>query len=87
MEAHPYHFTTLHPLTVIITDVENDSDPVADVDPDILARIVCSDLKPRKAPGLGKVYNFSRRYRALHTLGSGLYLIIKTKVCFKSFVT
>ena len=35
-EAHSYHFTPLHSLNDNVTDTDNDSDPVADVDPDTL---------------------------------------------------
>ena len=57
VEAHSYHFTPLNSLNDISADTDNDSDLVADVDPDSLIRIVCSELKNGKAPGLDKVYN------------------------------
>ena len=57
MEAYSYHFTPLNSLNDISTDTDNDSDLLADVDPDALIRIVRSELKNGKAPGLDKVYN------------------------------
>ena len=57
VEAHSYHFTPLNSLNDISTDTDDDRDLVADVDPDALIRIVRSELKNGKAPGLGKVYN------------------------------
>ena len=44
-EAHPYHFTPLDSLNDNLTDTDNDSDLVADVDPDNLTRIVGYKLK------------------------------------------
>ena len=40
VEAHSYHFTPLNSLYDNITDTDDDSDLVADVDPDTLIRIV-----------------------------------------------
>ena len=40
VEAHSYHFTPLDSLHDNITDTDDDSDLVADVDPDTLIRIV-----------------------------------------------
>ena len=40
IEAHSYHFTPLDSLYDNITDTDDDSDLVADVDPDTLIRIV-----------------------------------------------
>ena len=40
VEAHSYHFTSLDSLHDDITDTDDDSDLVADVDPDTLIRIV-----------------------------------------------
>ena len=56
MEAHSYHFTPLDSLHDNVTDTGNDSDLVADVDPDTLIRIVRSELKIGKAPGIDSVY-------------------------------
>ena len=57
VEAHSYHFTTLNSLNNISTDTDDDSDLVADVDPDALIRMVRSELRNGKVPGLDKVYN------------------------------
>ena len=40
VEAHSYHFTPLDSLHDKITDTDDDSDLVTDVDPDTLIRIV-----------------------------------------------
>ena len=45
VEAHSYHFTPLDSLHDNITDTDDDSDLVADVDPDTLIRIVRTELK------------------------------------------
>ena len=45
MEAHLYHFTPLHSLNDNITDMDDDSDLEAHVDPDTLIRIVRPELK------------------------------------------
>ena len=45
VEAHSYHFTPLDSLNDNVTDTDDDSDLVADVDPDTLIRIVLSELK------------------------------------------
>ena len=39
-ESHSYHFTSLDSLRNNVTDTDDDSDLVADVDPDTLIRIV-----------------------------------------------
>ena len=52
VEAHSYHFTPLNSLNDISTDTDDDSDLVADVDPNALIRIVRSEQKNGKAPGL-----------------------------------
>ena len=57
VEAHSSHFTTLHSLHHNVTDNGDDSDLVADVDRDTLVRIVRSELKNVKAPGIETVYN------------------------------
>ena len=43
--AHSYHFTPLDSIHDSITDANDDSDLVADVDPDTLIRIVRTELK------------------------------------------
>ena len=45
VEAHPYHFTPLDSLHHNVTDTDDNSELVADVDPDTLIRIVRSELK------------------------------------------
>ena len=45
VEAHSYHFTPLNSLYDNITDTDDDSDLVADVDPDTLIRIVRTEQK------------------------------------------
>ena len=47
MEAHSYHFTPpLDSLNDITTDTDDDSDLVADVDPDTLIRIARMHANP-----------------------------------------
>ena len=60
-EAHSYHFTLLDSLHDNITDTDDNSDLVADVDPDTLIRTVCSELKNGKAPGTDNVHNDIQR--------------------------
>ena len=57
VEAHSYHFTPLDALNDNTTDTDDDSDLVADVDPDTLIHIVHHELKNGKAPGMDNVYN------------------------------
>ena len=57
VEAHLYHFTQLDRLHDNVTDTDDNSDLVADVDPGTLIRIVRSKLKSGKAPGKENVYN------------------------------
>ena len=45
VEDHSYHFTPLDSLNNNVTDTDDDSDLVADVDPDTLSSIVSSQLK------------------------------------------
>ena len=52
-----YHFTPLDSLNDNVTDADDNSDLVADVDPDTLIRIVRSELKNDKAPGIDNVYS------------------------------
>ena len=62
VEAHSPHFTLLESLHDNITDTDDDSDLVADVDPDTLIRIVRTELKNGKAPGIDmSTTSFSRR--------------------------
>ena len=57
METHSYHFTPLNSPNNISTSTDDDSDLVADVEPDALIRIVCSEIKDGKTPGLDKIYH------------------------------
>ena len=57
IEAHSYHFTPLDSIHDSTTDTDDDSDLVADVDPDTLIRIVRTELKNGKAPGIDNVHN------------------------------
>ena len=57
VEAHSYHFTPLNSLHDNITDTDDDSNLVADVDPDTLIRVVRTELKNVKAPCNDNVYN------------------------------
>ena len=45
VEAHPYHFPTSESINNNLTDTDDDSDLVADVDPDTLIRIVRLEQK------------------------------------------
>ena len=45
VEVHSYHFTPLDSLNDNTTDTDDDSDLVADVNPDTLTRIVRHELK------------------------------------------
>ena len=83
VEAYPYHFTPLDSLHDNITDTDDDSDLVADVDPDTLIRIVRNELKNGKAPGIDNVYNIILK-KAIGTgfynvFGPRLYHITKTR--------
>ena len=51
VEAHSYHFTPLDSFNDNLTDTEDESDLLADVDPDNVIRIVCCELENGKAPG------------------------------------
>ena len=72
VEAHSYHFTSLDLLHDNITDTNDDSDLIADVDPDTLIRIVRTELKNGKAPGIDNVYNiiFNK------AIGTGFYKVL-----------
>ena len=69
LEAHPYHFTPLDSLHDNITDTDDDSDLVADGDPDTLIRIARTELKNGKAPGIDNVYNIILK----KAIGTGFY--------------
>ena len=57
VEAHSHHFTPVDSLHDNVTDTDDNRDLVVDVDPETLIRIVRSELKNGKAPGIGIVYN------------------------------
>ena len=61
IEVHSYHFTPLDSLHDNITDTDDDSDLVADVDPDTFICIVQTELENGKAPGIDNVYNIILR--------------------------
>ena len=72
VEAHSYHFTPLKSLYDNITATDDDSDLVADVDPDTLIRIVRTELKNGKAPGIDNVYNIILK----KAIGTGFYKVL-----------
>ena len=72
IEVHTYHFTPLDSLNDIKTDTDDDSDLVADVDPDTLIRIVRHELKNNKAPGIDNVYNDILK----KAIGTGFYKLL-----------
>ena len=72
VEAHSYHFTQLDSLHDNITDTDDDSDLVADVDPGTLVGIVRTELKNGKAPGIDNVYNIILK----KAIGTGFYKVL-----------
>ena len=54
------------------TDTDDDSDLVADVDPDTLIRIVRTELKNGKAPGIDNVYSIILK----KAIGTGFYKVL-----------
>ena len=72
VEAHSYHFTPLNSLYDNITDTDDDSDLVADVDLDTLIRIVRTELRNGKAPGIDNVYNIILK----KAIGTGFYKVL-----------
>ena len=72
VEAHSYYFTPLDSLHDNITDTDDDSDLVADVDPDNLIRTVRTELQNGKAPGIDNVYSIILK-KAIRT---GLYKVL-----------
>ena len=72
VEAHSHHFTPLDSLHDNITDTDDDSDLVADVDPDTLIRIVRTEVKNGKAPGIDNVYNIILK----KAIGTGFYKVL-----------
>ena len=72
VEAHSYHFTPLDSLNDNTSDTDDDSDLVADVDPDTLIRIIRHELKNGKAPGIDNVYNDILK----KAIGAGFYKLL-----------
>ena len=72
VEAHSYHFTPLDSLHDNITDTDDDSDLVADVDPDTFICIVRTELKNGKASGIDNVYNIILK----KAIGTGFYKVL-----------
>ena len=69
MKAPSYHFTQLDSFHDNITDTDDDSDFVADVDPDTIVCIVRSELKHGKATGIDNICNDLLKKR----IGAGFY--------------
>ena len=72
VEAHSYHFTPLDSIHNSTIDTDDDGDLVADVDPDTLIRIVRTELKNGKAPGIDNVYNIILK----KAIGTGFYKLL-----------
>ena len=72
VEAHSYHFTPLDSIHDSTRDTDDDSDLVADVDPDTLIRIVRTELKHGKAAGIDNVYNIILK----KAIGTGFYKLL-----------
>ena len=72
VEAHSYHFTPLDSFHDNITDTDDDSDLVADIDSDTLIRMVRTELKNGKAPGIDNVYNNILK----KAIGTGFYKVL-----------
>ena len=71
VEAHSYHFTPFDSLHDNITDIDDDSHLVADVDPDTLIHIARTELKNGKAPGIDNIYNIIQK----KAIGTGFYKV------------
>ena len=71
-EAHSYHFTPLDSLHDNITDTDDDNNLVGDVDPDTLIRIVRTEPKNGKAPGIRNVHNIILK----KAIGTGFYRVL-----------
>ena len=72
VEAHSYHFTPPDSIHDSITDTDDDSDLVADVDPDTLIRMVRTELKIGKAPGRDNVSSIILK----KAIGTGFYKVL-----------
>ena len=71
-EAHSYHFRPLDSLHDNITDTDDDSNLVADVDPNTLICIVSSEPKNGKAPSIDNFYNINFK----KAIGTGFYKVL-----------
>ena len=83
VEAHSHHITPLDSVSNNVTDTDDHSDLVAQVDPDPLICTVPSEIKNGKAPGIDNVYNDILK-KAIGTgfytfFGSSSYRIIETR--------
>ena len=72
IEAPSYHFTPSDSLHDNITDTDDTSSLVADVNPDTLIHIVRSELKNGKAQGIDNVYNDILK----KAIGTGFYKLL-----------
>ena len=72
VDANSYHFTPLDSLHDNVTGADDNRDQVAGVDPGTLIRIVRSELKNGKAPGIDNVYNDILK----KAIGTGSYKIL-----------
>ena len=72
VEAYPCHFTPFDSLNDNLTDTDDGSDSVVDVDPDTLSRIVDYELKNGKALGIDNVYNGIPK----KAIGTGFYKLL-----------
>ena len=72
VEAHSYHFTPLDSIHDSRADTDDDSDLVADVNPDTLICIVRTELNNGKAPGIDNVYNIILK----KAIGTGFYKLL-----------
>ena len=72
IEAYSYHFTPLDSLYDNITDSDDDSDLVADIDPDTLIHIIRIEPKYGKAVGIDNVYNIILK----KAIGTGFYKVL-----------
>ena len=72
VEVHPFYFTTLDLFHDNITDTDDDSDLVTDVDPDTLIRKVGTELKNGKAPGIDNVYTIILK----KAIGTAFYKVL-----------
>ena len=69
VEAHSYHFTPSDSFNNNVTDTDDDSDLVADVDSDTLIPIVHSE---GKAPGTDNVHSYILK----KAIGTGFYTLL-----------